>query len=122
MSSIKLTFDRESELESKYVVISKDLNEEYVETELGHIVYDENGKISIQHNGFKFSFEDVVELNVTITPLDALFTKVKFKIKSFDGSTKIIPIEFYGIRGTNVFISYISGSGDIETDTPDDIS
>lgn len=122
MSSIKLKFDKASNFESKYVVIAKSLDgQSYDETELGRIKFKDNGKLEIDHNGFSFSFSDIDELEVIISPLDALFTKVKFKIKKLDGSDKTLPVVFYGIRGTNVFISYDNEIGGDESDNPDDI-
>jgi hypothetical protein len=122
MSNIKLKFDKDSNFESKYVVMAKSLDgQSYDETELGRIKFNENGKIDIMHNGFSFSFSDIDELEVVISPLDVLFSKVKFKLKKMDGSDKVIPVNFYGIRGTNVFISYDNEIGGDETDQPDDL-
>ena len=118
--SEKLKFDRDSKFQSQYFIVTKDImGNDYEKRGIGSISYESNGKILVANDGFEYSFQGVDELEVVISPMDSFFSKVKFKIKKIDDTTKTLPTVFYGVRGTNIFINYdneISGAEDLPDD------
>jgi len=117
MSSIKLKFDRESNLNCKYFAVAqKVMDDRYEKNRIGTVVYESNGTFKMESDGFSFVIEGVDEAEVVISPMDAIFSKVTFKVKKMDGSIKTLPMKFYGIRGTNFEIGYdneIGGSDEL---------
>ena len=118
--SSKLKFDRDCNFKSQYFAVVKDLmGDDYKKNEIGSIVYEKTGRIIVSNDGFEYSFSGVDELEVVITPLDYIYSKVKFKIKKIDDTEKTLPTVFYGVRGTNFFINYdneVSGSEELPDD------
>ena len=115
--SIKLKFDKDCEFTAKYVAVTKNvIGGQYVESGLGDVVFDNKCRVISNIDGFDFTAEDIEELHVTLTPLDSVMIKVSFKVKKIDDSIKTLPINMYGCRGSNIFLSFeneISGSEEL---------
>lgn len=118
--SMKLKFDRDCNLRAKYLAVTKPLlGEGYTEKEIGSVEYLKTGEVIMRCEGFEHRIGSVDELDVVISPLDALYSKVSFKIKKIDDSVTTLPHKFYGIRGTNILINYDSELGATE-ELPDE--
>jgi hypothetical protein len=119
--SEKLKFDRESKLVVNYVCVAKSMiNDGYDERTIGTVEYLHSGEVIMKCEGFEHKIANVDEVEVVVSPMDSLFSKVTFKIKKMDDSTTTLPHKFYGIRGTNVLINYeneISGADTLPEET-----
>lgn len=106
--STKLKFDRTCEFRASYYAIAyNDVKEEYEKTKIAEMEYRENGILFIKADGMEHTIEGVNELIVNISELDSILDKVTFKIAKM-GKPITISNKFYGVRGTNYDINYVS--------------
>lgn len=119
--SEKLKFDRESKLVVNYVCVSKSIRtDEFEEKTIGTVEYLSTGEVIMKCEGFEHRIGSVDEVEVVVSPMDSLFSKVTFKIKKIDDSVTTLPHKFYGLRGTNILINYeneISGADTLPEET-----
>jgi len=121
MASTKLKFDRGCGFIAKYYAVAKEtMGDSYESREVGSVRFNDDGKVVMVAEGFEHIVNSVDELEVNLSQLDTINLKVTFKVKKIDDSLTTLPHKFYGIRGTQVLISYddeISGAEDL----PDEI-
>lgn len=109
--SEKFKFDRESNFEAKYLLVYRDVATDFQEKEVGTVEFKATGEVIMKCEGFEHRITNVDEMEVTISPMDGMFSKATFKIKKIDDSTTTLPHKFYGIRGTNIILKYDSEIG-----------
>lgn len=119
MRSEKLKFDRESNFSAKYIMVCRNVAEDFEEKVMGDVVFKETGEVIMKCEGFEHKIANVDEMEVVLSPMDSFFMKATFKIKKIDDSKTVLPHKFYGIKGVNIQLSYdneIGGSDELPTE------
>jgi hypothetical protein len=118
---LKFKFDSKSKFKAVNCVVQKKYDNTIKTTVQKTITYDEKGTVIAKIGDFEQIYHGIDELTVNISPLDDIWSKAKFVLKK--GDTDItIPIQFYGIRRTNILIDFVNEISGAEIGNPDDIT